>query len=208
MPSIVNTACNDCAGTEPGRQLQAYGQRGICFWSCKCVASRTHAVIPAVLIATVLTVLILCTKLWSQSSLVSIGLVFSSAVDRHGAHNWEGPGALTAMTALSRFCDLVSQHDWLQDKASCDHVIFAGTLCGCNMPFKNFERNTSILPLLPKEADISVATKRFCLLSCVDDIRPLDGRSRCLALGYPLPRQGPGASVVGRLDQERDLRRQ
>ena len=169
------------------------------------MAGRTNAVIPEVLIATVLAVLISCVPDYGLSRhLSALVYIFSSAVDRHGAHNWEGPGALTAMTALSRFCDLVSQHDWLQDKASCDHVIFAGTLCGYNMPCKNCN-----LACQKKQRHLSipVATKRLCL-SCVDDIRPLDGRSRCLALGYAFPRQGPGASFAGRLDQERDLRRQ
>jgi len=45
---------------------------------------------------------------------------------RHGAHNWEGPGALTALTALSQFSLLTHSHAWIKQKASAEHVIFAG----------------------------------------------------------------------------------
>lgn len=46
---------------------------------------------------------------------------------RHGAHNWEGPGALTAMTALREFALMADSCDWIRDKPSPDYVIFAGT---------------------------------------------------------------------------------
>ena len=45
---------------------------------------------------------------------------------RHGAHNWEGPGALTALTALEQLVDVIKPLDWLADKPSSDHVILAG----------------------------------------------------------------------------------
>jgi len=50
---------------------------------------------------------------------------------RHGAHNWEGPGALTALTALRSLAQLTDlHHSWLQRKSSPDFVIFAGWFCG------------------------------------------------------------------------------
>ena len=45
---------------------------------------------------------------------------------RHGAHNWEGPGALTALTALRALAQLTALHSWLQHKSSPDFVVFAG----------------------------------------------------------------------------------
>ncbi|XP_078000966.1 uncharacterized protein LOC144453526 [Glandiceps talaboti] len=52
------------------------------------------------------------------------------ATTRHGAHNWEGPGALTSMTALERLQELTHQTPWLPNKASAHHVIFAGHSMG------------------------------------------------------------------------------
>ncbi|XP_064601403.1 LOW QUALITY PROTEIN: uncharacterized protein LOC135467560 [Liolophura sinensis] len=52
------------------------------------------------------------------------------APTRHGAHNWEGPGALTAMTALQRLYELTNHHHWIKQKASVHHVIFAGHSMG------------------------------------------------------------------------------
>ena len=45
---------------------------------------------------------------------------------RHGAHNWEGPGALTAMTALEALAELTQNKPWLPQQASSQHVIYAG----------------------------------------------------------------------------------
>jgi len=45
---------------------------------------------------------------------------------RHGAHNWEGPGALTALTAVRMLAQLTAGHSWLHCKSSTDFVVFAG----------------------------------------------------------------------------------
>ena len=45
---------------------------------------------------------------------------------RHGAHNWEGPGALTTLTALEKLADVINGLDWIPDKPSAHHVILAG----------------------------------------------------------------------------------
>ncbi|XP_067681590.1 uncharacterized protein [Haliotis asinina] len=52
------------------------------------------------------------------------------APTRHGAHNWEGPGALTAMSAMLAVTDIVHTSAWIEDKADPDHVIFAGHSMG------------------------------------------------------------------------------
>ncbi|XP_070577207.1 uncharacterized protein [Ptychodera flava] len=52
------------------------------------------------------------------------------ASTRHGAHNWEGPGALTSITALDMLKKLSQEASWLQSKASAHHVIFAGHSMG------------------------------------------------------------------------------
>lgn len=52
------------------------------------------------------------------------------APTRHGAHNWEGPGALTAMTALNRLAEIVQPLTWLKNKISTQHVIFTGHSMG------------------------------------------------------------------------------
>ncbi|XP_071079851.1 uncharacterized protein [Haliotis cracherodii] len=52
------------------------------------------------------------------------------APTRHGAHNWEGPGALTAMSAMFALTDIVRDSAWIEDKADPDHVIFAGHSMG------------------------------------------------------------------------------
>jgi len=49
---------------------------------------------------------------------------------RHGAHNWEGPGALTALTALRSLARLTAAHSWLQHMSSPDFVVFAGQFVG------------------------------------------------------------------------------
>ncbi len=45
---------------------------------------------------------------------------------RHGAHNWEGPGALTAMAALDYLAQTTRSLDWIPNKANEKYVIFAG----------------------------------------------------------------------------------
>ena len=45
---------------------------------------------------------------------------------RHGAHNWEGPGALTAMTALEVLSRLTHNHPWIERAADAQHVLFEG----------------------------------------------------------------------------------
>ncbi|XP_033736186.1 LOW QUALITY PROTEIN: uncharacterized secreted protein ARB_06907-like [Pecten maximus] len=52
------------------------------------------------------------------------------APTRHGAHNWEGPGSLTAMTALDRLVSLTHSSDWISDKADNSKVLFAGHSMG------------------------------------------------------------------------------
>lgn len=46
---------------------------------------------------------------------------------RHGAHNWEGPGALTALTALKQLSMLTSQNEWIkQQQSSPNFAVIAG----------------------------------------------------------------------------------
>lgn len=52
------------------------------------------------------------------------------APTRHGAHNWEGPGTLTAMTALDKLAEIVHPLTWLKKKLSTQHVIFSGHSMG------------------------------------------------------------------------------
>ncbi|XP_038066251.1 uncharacterized secreted protein ARB_06907-like [Patiria miniata] len=52
------------------------------------------------------------------------------APTRHGAHNWEGPGALTAMTALEILQKLTQDSAWIPNKADAQRVIFAGHSMG------------------------------------------------------------------------------
>ncbi|KAK7493419.1 hypothetical protein BaRGS_00015319, partial [Batillaria attramentaria] len=52
------------------------------------------------------------------------------APTRHGAHNWEGPGALTAMASLEALADLTRQHQWISNKADSAHVLFEGHSMG------------------------------------------------------------------------------
>ncbi|XP_032222386.1 uncharacterized secreted protein ARB_06907 isoform X1 [Nematostella vectensis] len=52
------------------------------------------------------------------------------APTRHGAHNWEGPGELTAVTALSRLAELTNQASWVENKASDRHIVIAGHSMG------------------------------------------------------------------------------
>ena len=53
------------------------------------------------------------------------------APTRHGAHNWEGPGELTSMTALKRLGEHTKQTSgWLGQPANSDLVIFAGHSMG------------------------------------------------------------------------------
>ena len=52
------------------------------------------------------------------------------APTRHGAHNWEGPGELTAMTSLQKLAELTRKHDWINTKANGKAVVFAGHSTG------------------------------------------------------------------------------
>lgn len=45
---------------------------------------------------------------------------------RHGAHNWEGPGALTAISALFALTKLVQEHSWVAKKIDPNRVVYAG----------------------------------------------------------------------------------
>lgn len=52
------------------------------------------------------------------------------APTRHGAHNWEGPGELTAMAALKELGILTKKASWLGKRANSDVVVFAGHSMG------------------------------------------------------------------------------
>ncbi|XP_061173973.1 uncharacterized protein LOC133183060 [Saccostrea echinata] len=52
------------------------------------------------------------------------------APTRHGAHNWEGPGALTALSALFSLGDLIKRHNWISQKIDPNRVIYAGHSMG------------------------------------------------------------------------------
>ncbi|XP_062603242.1 uncharacterized protein LOC134265019 [Saccostrea cucullata] len=52
------------------------------------------------------------------------------APTRHGAHNWEGPGALTALSALSSLEDLVKGQNWVSQKIDPNRVVYAGHSMG------------------------------------------------------------------------------
>lgn len=45
---------------------------------------------------------------------------------RHGAHNWEGPGALTAISALFALTKHVQEHSWVAKKIDPNRVVYAG----------------------------------------------------------------------------------
>ncbi|KAJ8309431.1 hypothetical protein KUTeg_014305 [Tegillarca granosa] len=52
------------------------------------------------------------------------------APTRHGAHNWEGPGALTAMTAVDHLVTLSDSCTWISNKADPQSLIYAGHSMG------------------------------------------------------------------------------
>ena len=52
------------------------------------------------------------------------------APTRHGAHNWEGPGELTAMMALKSLGKLIKDAPWISPQADVDCIIFAGHSMG------------------------------------------------------------------------------
>ncbi|KAH9509120.1 hypothetical protein Btru_049103 [Bulinus truncatus] len=52
------------------------------------------------------------------------------APTRHGAHNWEGPGAMTAMTALQALRDLTQNSSWFEMSSDPSKVLFAGHSMG------------------------------------------------------------------------------
>ncbi|CAL1546091.1 unnamed protein product [Lymnaea stagnalis] len=52
------------------------------------------------------------------------------APTRHGAHNWEGPGALTAMTSLQALHEMTKQSSWFEMQADPNKVLFAGHSMG------------------------------------------------------------------------------
>ena len=56
--------------------------------------------------------------------------VWVLAPSRHGDHNWEGPGELTAMTSLQKLAELTRKHDWINTKANSKAVVFAGHAMG------------------------------------------------------------------------------
>eukprot|EP00117_Sycon_ciliatum_P018872 scpid32260/ scgid17292/ len=56
--------------------------------------------------------------------------VWTLAPTRHGAHNWEGPGALTALTALKALAELVKDNPWIPHKVDVNRVLFAGHSMG------------------------------------------------------------------------------
>ena len=56
--------------------------------------------------------------------------LWTLAPTRHGAHNWEGPGELTSMTALKRLEELTMKNEWVNVKANSRAVVFAGHSMG------------------------------------------------------------------------------
>lgn len=52
------------------------------------------------------------------------------APTRHGAHNWEGPGALTAISALFALTKHVQEHSWVAKKIDPNRVVYAGHSMG------------------------------------------------------------------------------
>ena len=52
------------------------------------------------------------------------------APTRFGAHNWEGPGELTAMEALKHLAVLTKNTPWLGKPADDNAVVFAGHSMG------------------------------------------------------------------------------
>ena len=56
--------------------------------------------------------------------------MWTLAPTRHGAHNWEGPGELTSMTALTKLEELTMKNDWVEFKANSKAVVFAGHSMG------------------------------------------------------------------------------
>ncbi|XP_060576275.1 uncharacterized protein LOC132733629 [Ruditapes philippinarum] len=52
------------------------------------------------------------------------------APTRHGAHNWEGPGLLTAISALESLEEMTSAADWIVNKADSKRVVYAGHSMG------------------------------------------------------------------------------
>ncbi|CAG5121151.1 unnamed protein product [Candidula unifasciata] len=52
------------------------------------------------------------------------------APTRHGAHNWEGPGAMTAISALQALSSMTLASEWFSVRADSDKVLFAGHSMG------------------------------------------------------------------------------
>lgn len=66
--------------------------------------------------------------------------VWLLAPTRHGAHNWEGPGEVTSMTALNNLARLTNaSQKWLGKSADPDVVIFAGHSMGGHGAWYGFE---------------------------------------------------------------------
>ncbi|ESO96501.1 hypothetical protein LOTGIDRAFT_159918 [Lottia gigantea] len=52
------------------------------------------------------------------------------APTRHGAHNWEGPGLLTALRSIEALKELVEEASWTKPKVDTEHLIIAGHSMG------------------------------------------------------------------------------
>ena len=52
------------------------------------------------------------------------------APTRHGAHNWEGPGELTAMAALRSLAKITEDASWAGPQADANYVVIAGHSMG------------------------------------------------------------------------------
>lgn len=52
------------------------------------------------------------------------------APTRHGAHNWEGPGMLTAMKALEALSSYTKQMSFIEFKADSSRMVVAGHSMG------------------------------------------------------------------------------
>ncbi|XP_030854704.1 uncharacterized secreted protein ARB_06907 [Strongylocentrotus purpuratus] len=69
-------------------------------------------------------------RMEGESWLFGLEKAWVLAPTRHGAHNWEGPGTLTSITALESLHQLMSEVTWMPNKPMTDLVIFAGHSMG------------------------------------------------------------------------------
>lgn len=92
------------------------------FWKLQCCKTQIHnSVAKGILVSRILNNgLIKKKKLFKNSEFWNLSFF------RHGAHNWEGPGALTAISALFALTKLVQEHSWVPKKIDPNRVVYAG----------------------------------------------------------------------------------